>query len=239
MSWIDKPFEALASIPPGSLARRFAYAALLGVGLTMTMYGSFFVGSTGPIPFRFIPDVRPVISMATGLLAGLYAAGGGASRRGMALWTTVVFVMAFHLEEATVHWIGPFPGSLTGTRIGILGTAGSLLALGAVLLLHVEVERGRLAADLAKRGADAASATQASARLASVGARRVVGVMLGVAGIGLLVVAGERLFGDNATGGAYILVVGGAMLLALALLLGRAGKRSGAAPEEQADAREG
>lgn len=219
MSWVDE-------IDPAAMTRRLGLSALLGVGLTMTMFGSFFVGSTGPIPFKLIPDVRPVISMTAGLGAGLWASGGGASRRTIALWTVVAFVLGFHLEEATVHWIGPFPGSITGTRVGILGTAGSLLAIMAVLLIHVDVERGHLARDLAKRGATPDAAADTARRLAAVGVQRVVGLAVGVAGIGLLVVAGEKIMGDQAGGGAYILIVGGAMLLALAPLLGRAGRRA-------------
>lgn len=217
MKWL----EDLEQIPPGSLARRFGLAGLLAVGITMTAAGSLFWGLVGPIPFRFIPDVRPVVTILSGLFLGVYAAGGGAHRRKLALWGVVGYVIGFHLEEASVHWIGPFPGSITGTRVGILGTLGSLLALAAVLLMHVEVEHARLARDLESRGAEARYAGGAAATLRRVGTTRILGVAAGVAGIGALIRVGEAVFGNNATGGTYILVVGAALLLILGAVLVR------------------
>lgn len=216
MKWLD----GLEAIPPGSLARRVGLAFLIGVGITMTAAGSIF-WNFGPIPFRFIPDVRPVVTMLSGLFLGLYAAGGGAHRRKLALWGVVGYVIGFHLEEATVHWIGPFPGSITGTRVGILGTLGSLLALAAVLLLHVEVEHGRLGRDLESRGADPTDARGVASALHRVGTSRVLGVAAGVAGIGALIRVGEAIFGNNASGGTYILFVGAALLLILGAVLMR------------------
>ena len=137
----------LREIPPGSFSRRAMYSALLAAGVTMTAFGSIFLQKTGPIPLKFFPDIRPVALLGSGLLLGLYASGGGARRRAMALSGVFAYVVGFHLEEATVHWIGPLPGSITGSRVGILGTAGSLLAIAAVLLLHVEVESQRLMLD--------------------------------------------------------------------------------------------
>lgn len=216
-----KLLDEMREMPPGSFARRLGYAALLGIGLTMTAFGSIFLANTGAIPFRIFPDVRPVITMGTGLLTGLYGAFGGAGNRKLALWTAVTFTLAFHLEEATVHWIGPFPGSITGTRVGWLGTAGTLVSLASVLIMHVEVEHARLASDLRRRGADADDAWGAASVLARVGAVRVVGVAAGVAGLAVLVRAAELPLGDSATGGVYILFVGAALLLVLALVLVR------------------
>lgn len=215
MSALDKLLDDWRTLPAESLARRLLLVALLAAGITMTAFGSMFLQMTGPLPFKIFPDVRPVLLLGAGLSAGLWAAGGGARRRKAALWTVFGFVVAFHLEEATVHWIGPFPGSITGTRVGLLGTAGSLLALAAVVLLHVEVESVRLKEDLVRRGAGAADAERATSRLARAGLRRVLGVAAGVCGIALLVIAGERLFGDDAAGGEHILLVGGALLLVL------------------------
>lgn len=216
MKWLDD----LEQIPPGSLARRVGLAVLIGVGVTMTAAGSLF-WNFGPIPFRFIPDVRPLVTLLSGLFLGLYAAGGGAHRRKLALWGVVGYTIGFHLEEATVHWIGPFPGSITGTRVGILGTLGSLLALAAVLLMHVEVEHAKLARDLASRGADRDETGRAAGALRHVGTSRILGVAAGVAGIGALIRAGEAVLGNDATGGTYVLFLGAALLLVLGTVLVR------------------
>src|SRR5439155_22731221 len=145
----------LKEIPPASFTRRLLSGALLAAGVTMTAFGSIFIQQTGPIPLKVFPDIRPVLFIGSGLLLGLYASGGGARRRAMALSGVFAYVVGFHLEEATVHWIGPLPGSITGSRVGILGTAGSLLAIAAVLLLHVEVESQRLMLAVRARGASA------------------------------------------------------------------------------------
>ena len=217
MKWLDE----LEQLPPGTLARRAVLAFLLALGVTLTAAGSLFWGLVGPIPFRVIPDVRPVFTMLSGLGLGLYAAGGGAHRRKLALWGVIGYVVAFHLEEASVHWIGPFPGSITGTRVGLLGTAGSLLALASVLLLHVEVEHARLGRDLASRGASQERAVAASDALRRAGTTRILGVAAGVAGMGALVRVGEAVFGNDASGGTYILFLGGALLLGLGVVLAR------------------
>lgn len=236
MKAIEKLIDDWRALPSESLARRLVLVALLAAGITMTAYGSIFLKMSGPIPFKIFPDVRPVLLVGTGLATGLWAAGGGARRRKAALWTTFAFVVAFHLEEATVHWIGPFPGSITGARVGILGTAGSLLALAAVVLLHVEVESVRLRRDLQQRGAGEQDAADATTRLARAGLRRVLGVAAGVCGIALLVVAGERLFGDDAAGGEHVLLVGGALLMLLAGVLLRLMARKPVASEADAGA---
>lgn len=217
MKWLDD-FRA---IPSASLGRRVLYAFLLGVGATMTMMGSIFYENTGPIPYSFIPDVRIAATFLMGFLAGLYAAGGGAGRRGAALWTAVGFAIAFHLEEATVHWIGPLPGSITGTPVGIVGTLGSLLALVAVLLLHVECEAHRLARDVEARGVPQAEARALTTRLASMGTGRVLSIAAGVAGLGALVLAVSPIFGTEAPGGAFALIPGGLLLLGVAVALSR------------------
>lgn len=209
------------ALPPATLGRRAGLALMLAIGVLLTAMGSIFWGILGPIPFRFIPDVRPLFLLGSGLFLGIYAAGGGAARRKLALWGVIGYVLGFHLEEATVHWIGPFPGSITGTRVGILGTLGSLIALAAVLLLHVEVERHRSERDLVARGADTGHARQAMGALARVGTTRVLGVAAGVAGIAVLVRVGEALLGNDASGGVYILFVGAALLLGLAFVLMR------------------
>lgn len=217
MKWLDD----LEALPPGTLARRALLVFLLAVGVTMTAAGSIFWNYTGPIPFRFIPDLRPVVTMASGIFLGVYAAGGGAHRRKLALWGVVGYVVGFHLEEASVHWIGPFPGSITGTRVGIVGTLGSLLALACVLLLHIEVEHAKLERDLLSRGAAPDDARTASTSLQRLGTTRILGVAAGVAGIGALVRVGEALFGNNASGGTYILFVGAALLLVMGVVLMR------------------
>lgn len=217
MKWLDD----LEALPPGTLARRAGLAFLLGIGITMTAAGSMFWSAIGPIPLRVIPDIRPLVTMGSGLFLGLYAAGGGASRRKLALWGVIGYVIGFHLEEATVHWIGPFPGSITGTRVGILGTLGSLLALACVLLMHVEVEHAKLGRDLASRGATPADASGATDALRRLGATRVMGVTAGVAGIGALVRVGEAIFGNDAGGGTYVLFIGAALLIGLGVVLAR------------------
>lgn len=217
MRWL----RDLEALPAGTLGRRAGLAFALALGVTLTAMGSMFWSLVGPIPFRFLPDVRPVLTFGSGLLLGLYAAGGGAHRRKLALWGVVGYVVAFHLEEASVHWIAPFPGSITGTRVGIVGTLGSLLALASVLLLHIEVEHQRLARDLVARGAEEAGARKAATSLRAAGAARVLALAGAAAGVGALVRVGEVVLGNDAPGGVYALLLGAALLLACALLLVR------------------
>lgn len=211
----------LRDMPPASLWRRVGLAALLTTGITMTAMGSIFLRNSGPIPFKWIPDLRVFALVVSGMTMGLWASGGGARRRAIALWGVVGYVVAFHLEEALVHWIGPFPGSITGTPVGLVGTSGSILALVAVLLMHVEVESTRLGRDLARRGASETDARVVAARLASLGARRIASVALGVAGLGALVVALVPAFGYDASGGPWVLPLGGVILLGLAVAVAK------------------
>lgn len=225
-----KMLDDLLAITPASWWRRILLSTLIATGVTMTMLGSIFLQNTGPIPYKLIPDLRIALAVGTGLMMGVYAGGGGAHRRGMALWGVLGIVIAFHLEEATVHWIGPIPGSITGTPVGLVGTAGSLLAIAAVLLLHVEVESGRLARDLAQRGAPQEEAGAMAARLSSAGARRIVAILAGVAGLGAIVLAVSPAFGTEAPGGALALVPGGILLLVLAAVLARWVPRASSSP---------
>jgi len=222
---VDEKIDALRALPPGSLARRALYAFLVGLGVTLTGYGSMFVKDTPAIPYKLIPDLRGALFLLSGTTLGLYAAYGRSSHRTWALWGVLAFVIGFHLEEATVHWIGPFPGSITGIRVGLLGTAGSLLAIAAVVLLHVEVESSRLAQDLDKRGAGRDSGLAVAEGLRGEGARRVVAVAAGAAGLGLLAIVSEKIIGNGATGGVYVLFLGSAILFGLAFALVRFGRR--------------
>lgn len=217
MKWLDE----LLDISAASWARRIAFSALVGVGYVMTVMGSIFFEKLPAIPYGFIPDIRFPALFLSGFFCGLGAAGGPASRRGMAIASTVVLILAFHLEEATVHWIGPFPGSITGSRVGVLGTAGSLLALLGLVLLHVEVESQKLAKDLTQRGASETGAWGLAEGLRGLGTRRAGAIAAGVAALGLLVAAGERIFGNDAKGGAYVLVLGAALLVVLGVVLAR------------------
>lgn len=231
---LDRLRHEWDTTPAESVARRLLYSAMLAAGLLLTVLGSIFYQRFPPIPLKLIPDLRVFLPLASGLSMGLLASFGGASRRKPALWTAVGLIVAFHLEEATIHWIGPYPGSITGTRVGILGTAGSLLALLAVLLLHVEVESTRLRRDAVERGADAASAEALRMGLVRQGARRLWGLAAGVGALALLVRAGEAILGNDAKGGAYILLIGAALLLALAVLLLRLVKPRAAEPDDAA-----
>ena len=220
------------------MGRRVLYSTLLAAGLVLTVVGSMFYQNFGPIPLKLIPDLRIFVPLMAGLSMGLVASFGGVSMRKPALWTALGLIIGFHLEEATVHWIGPYPGSITGMRVGPVGTGGSLLALLSILLLHVEVESTRLYRDLLSRGADPGLAEQARAGLVAQGSRRLYGVAAGVCALGLLVLGGEAVLGNDASGGGYILLVGAAILLALALFLLRIAKpKTGAAetPEPTQD----
>lgn len=204
---------------PDALARRSLYALMLAAGVFMMAFGSYLFSMIPPIPLKYIPDLRLAFLLGSSVAMGIAMAWGGASRRAFALYGVVGYVLAFHLEEATIHWIGPVPGSITGTRVGLLGTAGSILALAAVLLMHVDVESARLRRDAIARGAPDEAAGALAARLASAGRRRIAGVSAAVAAFGLFLFVAEKGFGDTAKGGGYILLVGGALLLALALYL--------------------
>lgn len=219
---IDEPLHRFRETEPASISRRVLYAFLIGVGITMTAFGSLlFTQMIGPIPLKWWPDIRPVLTMGYGLLLGLQGGWGSAKRRRVMLYGVLLIVVLFHLEEATVHWIGPFPGSITGTRVGLLGTAGSLIAILGVLLMHVEVESERLRQDAVERGSQRQGAAALVEGLRRQGNARMTSMTLGIAGIGLLVFVGEKLFGNEATGGSWVLLVGGGILLLLAYLFTR------------------
>lgn len=237
LAFLDRPLHAWRTTPSDSVGRRLLLAFLVAVGVTMTAFGSIFVANTPAIPYGIVPDLRFAILLSTGFFLGLHAAGGNARRRSLALWSVLGFVIAFHLEEATVHWIGPYPGSITGARVGLLGTAGSVLALLALLLMHVEVESVHLRDDLVRRGAKEASADAVAAGLRRAGQRRALALGAGVAGLGLLVAGAEQAFGNEAAGGDHVLLLGGAILVVLAFFLLRVAKP--AAAEEAAEPREG
>lgn len=188
----------------------------------MTAFGSIFLQDMPAIPYGLVPDVRLAFLLGGGFTLGLYAAGGPSRRRTAALWSTLLLIVAFHLEEASISWIGLPPGSITGTRVGILGTAGSLLALLAILLLHVEVESVRLRHDLERRGARPEDADATSASLMRRGGARVLGLGAAIAALALLVLAMETLIGDNGPGeGTIVLLLGATILGALGFVLVR------------------
>lgn len=216
---LDRRVEAIQSLPAGSIARRFGYVALLTVGILVSAYSSYLFNLIPPISLKWWPDARPLFLILTSFLLGLQAMGGSAKRRAWALYGVIGYVMLFHLEEATVHWIAPVPGSITGTRVGPIGTAGSLAALLAIVLMHIEVERCRLRKDVTDRGASPDAADALANGLSAEGRRQAVGIAAGCAGLGLLVFVAEKIIGDGGTGGSYTLLVGGALLLVLALFL--------------------
>lgn len=218
--FIDEPLHGYNETPGASVQRRIGLAALVGLGILLTGMGSFVVRNfTGPIPFKGIPDIRPVFFFLSGFLFTLTASWGPAARRRLALWSVTAFILGFHLEEATVHWIGPYPGSITGSRVGLVGTAGSLLALVGVLLLHIEVESEHLRRDAVKRGASDDGAASLADGLRRAGSRRVWGIAGGVAGIGVLVAAMEPILGNGGAGGGWVLLAGAGLLLGLAAYL--------------------
>lgn len=226
LGWVDDKLNALNALPPGSVGRRAGYASLVALGITLTGYGSYIFNTLSqPIPYKLIPDLRGLALLVSGFSLGAYAAYGSARHRSWALVGVLAFVIGFHLEEALVHWFGPYPGSITGTPIGLLGTGGSLLALAGVVLLHVEVESARLSRDLETRGAERAATHAVAAGLRGEGARRVMALALGVAALGLLALVAQKLFGTSGKGGEYILLVGSLILVGLAVLVVRLGRR--------------
>lgn len=225
-AWLDRKMDAFDRLPPGTIARRLGYAFLVALGITLTGYGSFvFSTFSAPIPYGVIPDLRGAALLLSGLFLGAYAAYGDAGHRRWALWGVLAFVIGFHLEEALVHWIGPYPGSITGSSVGILGTAGSILALAGVALLHVEVESARLAGDLQTRGADREQSLSLVGSLRGEGSRRVWALSLGVAALGGLALVSSKAFGNDGKGGEYILVLGAGLLAALAVMLVLVGRK--------------
>lgn len=216
---IDRRLEALGNIPPGSMARRFGYMGLLTVGILMTAYASYLFQLIPPIGLKWFPDARLLFLLLSCLFIGVQAMGGSHKRRAMALYGVIGYVIAFHLEEATIHWIGPVPGSITGTRVGLVGTAGSLLALLSIVLMHIEVERCKLRVDVLQRGASPDKADALSNGLAAEGRRQALGFAAAVAGFGLFIFIAEKIVGDGATGGSWTLIVAGAGLLMAAIYL--------------------
>lgn len=218
---LDRHLQGIVDVPEGSLGRRAFYAFLLVAGIVTSALGSYLFSLVPPISYKLIPDLRIAALVLTGAFFGFQAAFGGHRARALALWGTVGYVILFHLEEATIHWIGPVPGSITGTRVGLVGTAGSLLSLVAILLLHVEDEAARLRRDLRRRGADPVDIESTVAALARDGRRTCVGIGAATGAFGIFIFVAEKVVGDSATGGSWVLLLGGALLLVLALYLMR------------------
>lgn len=205
---------AWRAIPADALRRRFALVALAGFGSVVTMMRSLVYEVSPAIPWKIFPDARPVALFAFIGLLGLWACAGGRSRRVVLLYAVLAVVIGFHLEEASVHWFAEFTGSITGTRVDLIGTAGSLGAVAAVLLLQADCESQRVAEELVARGAAKEEAHAARRGLVRGAAKRVGAIAAAGAGLALLVLVMERLASDTYIGGTYFALGAGVALLA-------------------------
>lgn len=219
--------EAWDAVPDDSKLRRLGFSAVVAVGLTVTMARSL-VFSLGPgIPWKMFPDARIPALFAVAFLVGIYASAGRRQRRQQLLYMTLFVALAFHLESATIHWFVEYDGSITGQRVDVIAVGASVLAIGAVLALHAEVEAWDFARDVRARGADAAAADASGRALADAGLARAGAVAgFGVA-VAVLVAVAEQGLGDVEVGPALVaLAVGTSLLVAAAWLLLRAGRAS-------------
>lgn len=222
MSFLD---PQISKLPADSLPRRLGYAAMLTVGILATAYTSYLFNLVPIIPMKVFPDARLFFLLVSSAFLSFQAMGGSARRRAIALWGVLGYVIAFHLEEATVHWIGAgsgtniLSGSITGTRVGIPGMLGSILAVTAIILMHIESERCRLREDAIRRGAKEAGADALADGLAREGRRQTLGIAAAVSGFTIFLFIAEKPFGNSAAGGSWVLLVGGGVLIALALFL--------------------
>lgn len=207
---------------PGALERvglRAGIAIVVAVGTLLVVTRSVLYAQAPAIPYGLFSDARPVLVL--GLVGGLAFAGAFlAGARSATVWTVVLLVLVFELDEATVHWFSSFPGTLSGARLDPVRLLGGGLAIGGALLLHADVSASEAAGDLEKRGVPADEARAAGNALADLGRRRVATLLAGLAGAGAIVYAGDAMFGESKVGpGEAGLAVGVAALAVVALVV--------------------
>lgn len=203
--------------PLERLGLRAAIAAVIAVGVLLVVTRSVLYAQAPPIPWWIFPDARPVVVLA--LVGSLGFAGAFFSgARSATVWTVVLLVLVFELDEATVHWFSSFPGALSGARLDPVRLMGGGLAVGGGLLLHADVAAGEAAADLQKRGVPADEARAAGRALAELGRRRVATLLAGLAVAGALVYVGDALFGGSDLGPGEMGLAAGVGALALVAL---------------------
>ncbi len=213
-SWLRTPVE--------NRIRRIGLVAIAGVGLTVTMLFSLFAMQAGPIPLKWFPDARPLLMFGTTMLVGVYASFGSSSRRSHFLYYVVAIVVLFHLDEATIHWLFGWDGPIGNTRIDIIRTPASIVAVATALLLQADHHAITTARDLAARGIDPAEAGQAATALYAGAQRRVVSLAAGGSAVALALRVIELLLG-SASFGAWGGVLIGAILLAGVAMVARRG----------------
>lgn len=200
------------------LGLRAAMAAVVGVGTLLVVTRSVLYAQAPPIPYWIFPDARPVLVL--GLVGGLALAGAFFSgARSATVWTVVLLVLVFELDEATVHWFSSFPGTLSGARLDPVRLLGGGLALGGALLLHADVAAGDAVQDLERRGVPLDEARGAGRALADLGRRRVATLLAGLAAAGAIVFAGDALLGATDLGPGEVGLAAGVAALALVALV--------------------
>lgn len=197
---------------------RALVAAVIAVGTLLVVTRSVLYAQAPAIPYGIFPDARPVLVL--GLVGSLALAGAFlAGARSATVWTVVLLVLVFELDEATIHWFSSFPGTLSGARLDPVRFLGGGLAVGGALLLHSDVTASEAATDLERRGVPKDEARAAAVALADLGRRRVATLLAGLAAGGAIVYAGDAMFGGSDLGpGEFGLAAGVAALAVVALV---------------------
>jgi len=210
-------FDWWTRVPPASFARRLWLSLLVGGGVFLAVSQSLFYQMTIPIPYKLIPDLRPVLLVGSPFLLGVWASWGSAVRRVVLLWFTLLLVFASAIDLASIQWVITLETPLAGDRIGFLRVAGMTAAIAGCLLLHADTAAVELRHALLLRGAVRADADKAHALLWG-GALRRVGMLSAAAlALGGALRVADLLWGNAQWGSQTAALVAG-----LALLLGGA-----------------
>lgn len=216
----------LPDLDPSEVALRLGLAALAGVGVVIAMYRSMVADLAPPIPYKFLPDLRPVILFGATFLFAAFSAWGPGRRRAFLIAYLLAVHGVFAFELSTVHWFIPYPGPLGASRADPVRLASLLAGLAVALLLQARAHADATATDLRRRGVPAAEAVAAGAALRKRGHRAILLAAAGVAAAALLVEGGAAIAGnDGALSLPSALALGAAILLLAGLAVAGLARR--------------
>lgn len=148
----------LDDIDPREAAVRLGLAALAGLGVVVAMYASMIADLAPPIPYKFLPDLRPVVLFAATFAVASFAAWGPGRRRGFLIAYLLAIHGVFAFELNTVHWIIPYPGPIGANRAEPIRLACAISGLAVAVLLQARAHAAATRSDLGARGIPAAEA---------------------------------------------------------------------------------
>jgi hypothetical protein len=184
----------------------------MAAGTVAAMYASLLATSAPAIPYKLIPDVRPLLLFVATWAVGAYAAWGPGRRRGFLIAFLLSVHGVFALDVSTIHWIAPVPGPLGGMRADPVRLVAGLTGLASAVLLQARIHPETWRADAERRGVAADDARAVEVDLRRIGSRAIL-LASGIAlGAGLLVDAASALLGDEGSMPPLAaLLVGGAL----------------------------